>query len=138
MTAREPILEMVGVDTHYGAIQMLRDVNVEIYEGEIVCLLGGNASGKTTTLKTILGYVTPSDGEVRLDGEKVSGLPTTKVVGRGITMVPENRRLFKRMTVRENLEMGTYLRKDRRNVEDDLDRVFELFPRVKERLNQRA
>ncbi|HDH26533.1 MAG TPA: ABC transporter ATP-binding protein [Actinobacteria bacterium] len=129
---------MVGVDTHYGAIQMLRDVNVEIYEGEIVCLLGGNASGKTTTLKTILGYVTPSDGEVRLDGEKVSGLPTTKVVGRGITMVPENRRLFKRMTVRENLEMGTYLRKDRRNVEDDLDRVFELFPRVKERLNQRA
>ncbi|HDL48588.1 MAG TPA: ABC transporter ATP-binding protein [Actinobacteria bacterium] len=129
---------MVGVDTHYGAIQMLRDVNVEIYEGEIVCLLGGNASGKTTTLKTILGYVTPSDGEVRLDGEKVSGLPTTKVVGRGITMVPENRRLFKRMTVRENLEMGTYLRKDRRNVEQDLDRVFELFPRVKERLNQRA
>jgi len=138
VTAREPILEMIGIDTHYGAIQMLRDVNVEIYEGEIVCLLGGNASGKTTTLKTILGYVTPSDGEVRLDGEKVSGLPTTKVVGRGITMVPENRRLFKRMTVRENLEMGTYLRKDRREVEEDLERVFELFPRVKERLNQRA
>ncbi|NOY54671.1 MAG: ABC transporter ATP-binding protein [Actinobacteria bacterium] len=129
---------MVGVDTHYGAIQMLRDVNVEIYDGEIVCLLGGNASGKTTTLKTILGYVTPSDGEVRLDGEKVSGLPTTKIVDRGITMVPENRRLFKRMTVRENLEMGTYLRRDRRGVEEDLERVFDLFPRVKERLNQRA
>jgi len=138
VTARTPVLEMVGVDTHYGAIQMLRDVNVEIYDGEIVCLLGGNASGKTTTLKTILGYVTPSDGEVRLDGEKVSGLPTTKIVDRGITMVPENRRLFKRMTVRENLEMGTYLRRDRRGVEEDLERVFDLFPRVKERLNQRA
>ena len=133
---RRPVLELRNVDTHYGSIQVLRRVTVEIYAGEVVCLLGGNASGKTTTLKTILGYVPPTSGEVVLDGERIDGLPPRDVVDRGVSMVPENRRLFKRMTVWENLQLGAYLRKDREAVEEDLERVFELFPRVKERLNQ--
>jgi branched-chain amino acid transport system ATP-binding protein len=135
---RSPVLELRKVSTHYGPIQVLRNVSIEIYEGEIVCLLGGNASGKTTTLKTILGYVVPTEGEVRLDGEKVNGLPTQKLVEKGISMVPENRRLFKRMTVRENLELGCFLRRDGDAVKQDLDRVYALFPRLKERMSQRA
>ncbi|NND01553.1 MAG: ABC transporter ATP-binding protein, partial [Acidimicrobiia bacterium] len=107
-----------------------------IHEGEMVCLLGGNASGKTTTLKTILGMVEPTTGEVLIDGEVTNGLSTAKVVERGVSMVPENRRLFKRMTVRENLEIGGYLRDD--SLDEDFDRIFELFPRVKERLHQKA
>ena len=133
-----PVLELRNVSTHYGLIAVLRDVNVEIRPGEIVCLLGGNASGKSTTLKTILGMVTPSEGEVVFRGEKISGLSTTQIVGRGVTMVPENRRLFTRMTVKENLELGSYLRTDKAKVKQDLDRVLELFPRVKERLAQKA
>jgi branched-chain amino acid transport system ATP-binding protein len=135
---RSPALELRNVDTHYGPIQVLRDVNIQIFPGEIACLLGGNASGKTTTLKTILGYVEPSQGEVLLDGERISGRTTREVVQRGISMVPENRRLFKRMTVKENLLMGTYLRSDGHEVDEDLEHVFKLFPRVKERLSQRA
>ncbi|MCH7662267.1 MAG: ABC transporter ATP-binding protein [Chloroflexi bacterium] len=134
----EPILQLDNVTTHYGPILMLKEVNIEIRPGEIVCLLGGNASGKTTTLKTILGMVSPTEGDVILDGKVVSGLTTTEIVSRGISMVPENRRLFKRMTVRENLEMGAYLRSDKKGQEEDLDKIFDLFPRVKERLNQRA
>lgn len=134
----KPVLELRQVYTHYGAIAVLRDVNVKIYRGEIVCLLGGNASGKTTTLKTILGYVKPTEGDVLLDGQPVSGLPTREIVSRGVSMVPENRRLFKRMTVRENLEIGGYLCNDKDSLQADLENVFRLFPRVKERLNQRA
>lgn len=134
----KPVLELRQVYTHYGAIAVLRDVNVKIYPGEIVCLLGGNASGKTTTLKTILGYVKPTEGDVLLDGQRVGGLPTREIVKRGVSMVPENRRLFKRMTVRENLEIGAYLRNDRERIQADMENVFRLFPRVKERLNQRA
>jgi branched-chain amino acid transport system ATP-binding protein len=133
-----PVLELRNVSTHYGLIAVLRDVNVEIRPGEIVCLLGGNASGKSTTLKTILGMVTPSEGEVVFEGEPISGRSTTQIVGRGITMVPENRRLFSRMTVRENLELGSYLRTDKDKIREDLDRVMELFPRVRERLAQKA
>ncbi|HUG75061.1 MAG TPA: ABC transporter ATP-binding protein [Acidimicrobiia bacterium] len=133
-----PILEFRGVDTHYGPVHVLKDVNLEVFEGEIVCLLGGNASGKTTTLKTILGMVTPSSGDVYLDGEVVSDWSTSKRVERGVSMVPENRRLFKRMTVKENLEIGGFLRKDKENLNGDMERVFELFPRVKERLGQKA
>jgi branched-chain amino acid transport system ATP-binding protein len=133
-----PVLELRNVSTHYGLIAVLRDVNVEIRPGEIVCLLGGNASGKSTTLKTILGMVTPSQGEVVFDGQQISGLSTTEIVGRGVTMVPENRRLFTRMTVKENLELGSYLRTDKDKVRQDMDRVMELFPRVRERLAQKA
>jgi branched-chain amino acid transport system ATP-binding protein len=136
--ARSPVLELRNVSTHYGLVAVLRDVDMEIYAGEMVCLLGGNASGKTTTLKTILGYVSPSEGEVVLDGEVVSGLTTTEVVKRGVSMVPENRRLFPDMTVEENLQLGAYLRKDRKAVEKVKATVFETFPRIRERLKQKA
>ena len=133
-----PVLELRNVSTHYGLIAVLREVSIELRPGEIVCLLGGNASGKSTTLKTILGMVTPSKGEVVYRGESIGGLSTTDIVGRGVTMVPENRRLFTRMTVRENLELGSYLRTDKAKVKEDLDRVMELFPRLRERLAQKA
>jgi branched-chain amino acid transport system ATP-binding protein len=135
---REPVLELRNVSTHYGLVAVLRNVDIQIYAGEMVCLLGGNASGKTTTLKTILGYVTPSEGEVLLGGEPVSGLSTTEVVRRGISMVPENRRLFGNMTVAENLELGAYQRTDRAAIEEDRERVLDTFPRVRERLKQKA
>jgi branched-chain amino acid transport system ATP-binding protein len=133
-----PILELRDVSTHYGPVRVLRDVSLEIFPGEIVCLLGGNASGKTTTLKTILGYVIPTTGALYLDGEKINGMPTQQLVEKGVSMVPENRRLFKRMTVRENLELGHYLRRDKDGVKADLDRMLTLFPRVKDRMGQRA
>jgi branched-chain amino acid transport system ATP-binding protein len=135
---RRPILELRGVSTHYGLVSVLRDVDMEIFEGEMVCLLGGNASGKSTTLKTILGYVTPSSGEVRFADQVVSGLPTAELVRRGISMVPENRRLFASMTVEENLRLGAYLRSDRDGVDADRETVLETFPRIRERLRQRA
>jgi branched-chain amino acid transport system ATP-binding protein len=135
---RTPVLELRDVSTHYGLVSVLRDVTMEIYPGEMVCLLGGNASGKTTTLKTILGYVTPTTGEVAVDGEVVSGMPTVEVVRRGISMVPENRRLFPNMTVDENLELGAYQQTDKAKIAEDRDRVLELFPRVRERLKQKA
>jgi branched-chain amino acid transport system ATP-binding protein len=135
---RRPILELRNVSTHYGLVAVLRNVNVEIYPGEMVCLLGGNASGKTTTLRTILGFVAPSEGEVFLDGEVVSGLPTTQIVRRGISMVPENRRLFANMTVAENLDLGAYQRKDKGKVAEDRERILETFPRIRERLRQKA
>ena len=104
----------------------------------MVCLLGGNASGKSTTLKTLLGMVTPTSGEVLLDGEVVNDKPTSYRVVNGVTMVPENRRLFKRLTVKENLELGAYLRDDKEGIEEDLENIYELFPRVKERLSQKS
>ncbi|GAA1568432.1 ABC transporter ATP-binding protein [Kribbella sancticallisti] len=138
MTDAEPLLRLRNVSTHYGAIQVLREIDLEIRRGEVVCLLGGNASGKTTMLKTILGSVVPTQGEVLLDGRRITGLPTQRLVGLGLSMVPENRRLFKRMTVRENLELGCYLRRDTEEVEKDFERVYTLFPRVRQRLGQRA
>ena len=133
-----PILEMKDVSTHYGLVAVLRNVNIQIFAGEMVCLLGGNASGKTTTLKTILGYVTPSEGEVLLDDLVVSGMPTIEVVRRGVSMVPENRRLFANMTVSENLDLGAYQRSDRAGIAEDRERLMGVFPRVRERLKQKA
>jgi branched-chain amino acid transport system ATP-binding protein len=132
-----PALSLKAVNTHYGAAHILKDVDIDIYPGEMVCLLGGNASGKTTTLKTMLGYLKPSSGAVFMDGENVNGWSTADRVRYGLTMVPENRRLFKRMTVKENLEIGAYLREGQ-SLDDDYERVFEMFPRVKERLSQKA
>jgi len=134
---RVPALEFRGVNTFYGAVHILKDVDLKVYPGEVVCLLGGNASGKTTTLKAVLGMVPTSSGEVLIDGEPATNWTTAERVARGVSMVPENRRLFKRMTVRENLNIGAYLRDDGEN-DEDLERVFELFPRVKERLSQKA
>ena len=132
------LLEFRQVNTHYGAVHILKDVDLAIYPGELVCLLGGNASGKSTTLKTLLGMVTPTSGEVVLDGEIVNDKPISYRVSNGITMVPENRRLFKRVSVGENLELGAYLRTDKDGIAEDLERIFDLFPRVKERLSQKA
>lgn len=134
-TDTTPVLEFRNVDTHYGTVQILHDVSITIAPGELVCLLGGNASGKTTTLRTILGMVEPTAGAVLIDGQDMQGLTTAQRVAKGVSMVPENRRLFKRMSVRENLEIGAYLRKDDEK-EADLEHIFTMFPRVKERLNQ--
>ena len=133
-----PALEFKGINTHYGPVHVLKDVDLVIYPGELVCLLGGNASGKTTTLKTILGMAVPSSGEVLLDGSVISGNSTTDIVSRGISMVPENRRLFTRMTVKENLEIGAYLRDPDDDLEPEYEHIFDMFPRIKERLGQKA
>jgi len=131
-----PLLELDGVDTYYGPIHILQGVRLHVGAGELVCLLGGNASGKSTTLKTILGIVRPRNGAVRFEGEDVTGRTTSYRIRRGIAIVPENRRLFAPMTVLENLQMGAYLRGGGRK--EDFDRVYELFPRVYERRNQLA
>jgi branched-chain amino acid transport system ATP-binding protein len=132
------LMEFRKVNTHYGAVHILKDVDLAIYPGELVCLLGGNASGKSTTLKTLLGMVTPTSGEVVLDGEVVNDKPISYRVINGVTMVPENRRLFKRLSVKENLELGAYLRNDKDGIAEDLEKIYDLFPRVKERLSQKA
>jgi branched-chain amino acid transport system ATP-binding protein len=131
------LLALKDVDTYYGEIHILQKVSIEVGEGELVCLLGGNASGKSTTLKTILGIVRPRRGAVQLAGEDVTGRPTSYRIARGIAIVPENRRLFAPMTVYENLEMGAYLRgKD--GFDEALERVFGLFPVLKDRRKQLA
>jgi branched-chain amino acid transport system ATP-binding protein len=130
------LLEVDAVDTYYGEINILRRVSLEVAEGELVCLLGGNASGKSTTLKTILGLVRPRSGRVRFAGEDVTERSTSHRISRGMAIVPENRRLFAPMTVLENLQMGAYLNGG--GAKEDFDRVYELFPRIYERRRQLA
>jgi branched-chain amino acid transport system ATP-binding protein len=132
-----PLLELEGVNTYYGQIHILQDSNIRVCEGELVCLLGGNASGKSTTLKTILGLVRPRTGSVRLAGEDVTRLPTAHRIRRGLAIVPENRRLFGPMTVLQNLEMGAYLR-PRADLKEEFERVYTLFPLLYERRGQLA
>jgi branched-chain amino acid transport system ATP-binding protein len=131
-----PILEFRNVDTYYGNIQVLYDINFKVYAGELVCLLGGNASGKSTTLKTILGVCKVKRGAVELNGERIDTQATKKIIGKGVAIVPENRRIFPRMTVLENLELGAYLRTDKIQIQNDIEKIFSLFPRLKERVNQ--
>ena len=133
----EPLLRLEGINTYYGQMHILQDVNLQVGEGELVCLLGGTASGKSTTLKTILGIVPPRSGSVVLNREDVTGYTTARRIERGMAIVPENRRLFGPMTVLENLEMGAYLR-PRADLSDDLDRVYETFPLLAERRKQLA
>jgi branched-chain amino acid transport system ATP-binding protein len=137
MSARA-LLGVADVDTYYGEIHILENLNLEVREGELVSLLGGNASGKSTTLKTILGLVRPRRGSVTFDGEDVTTRPTAYRIGRGIAIVPENRRLFAPMTVLENLEMGAYLNRDGKGRKEDFERVFTLFPLLHERRGQLA
>ncbi|MET0852799.1 MAG: ABC transporter ATP-binding protein [Candidatus Rokuibacteriota bacterium] len=132
------MLRLREVDTHYGRIQVLRAVSLEVAEGEIVCLLGGNASGKSTTMKTILGAVRPTRGTVEFEGRVINDAGTARRIEMGLAIVPENRRVFPRMTIRENLDMGAFLRTDRPAVRADLERVLGLFPRLRERLGQQA
>ncbi|MCC6804522.1 MAG: ABC transporter ATP-binding protein [Anaerolineae bacterium] len=133
---REPLLRLHDINTYYGLIHILQDVNLEVYPGELVCLLGGNASGKSTTLKTILGIVKPASGQVEFDGVAVESYPTSYRVERGMAVVPENRRIFGSMSVLENLQMGAYLRRDHDGIREDFERIMALFPRLKERLHQ--
>jgi branched-chain amino acid transport system ATP-binding protein len=130
------LLALRDVDTFYGEIHILQQVSLEVGEGELVCLLGGNASGKSTTLKTILGIVRPRNGAVEFDGEDVTERTTSYRIARGMAIVPENRRLFAPMTVLENLEMGAYLSGE--EFDESLERVFELFPLLRERRKQLA
>ena len=132
----EPLLQLEAVDTYYGPIHILQGVNIVVRAGELVCLLGGNASGKSTTLKTVLGIVRPRNGTVRFDGEDVTSRPTSYRIGLGIAIVPENRRLFAPMSVLENLQMGAYLRGG--GTKEDFDRVYELFPLLHQRRSQLA
>jgi branched-chain amino acid transport system ATP-binding protein len=133
----EPLLRLDGINTYYGQIHILQDLNLRVDPGELVCLLGGNASGKSTTLKTILGLVRPRSGTVTLRGENVTRQPTARRIKRGIAIVPENRRLFGPMNVRENLELGAYLR-PRADLKEEFERVYTLFPLLYERRNQLA
>ena len=130
------LLEIQNVDTYYGPIHILQGLTLRIEPGELVCLLGGNASGKSTTLKTVLGIVTPRTGSVVFDGEDVTRRSTSYRIGKGMAIVPENRRLFAPMTVLENLEMGAYLHGGGKK--EDFDRVYELFPLLHERRSQLA
>ena len=130
------LLRLEAVDTFYGQIHILQQLSLQVFAGELVCLLGGNASGKSTTLKTILGIVQPRNGSVRFDGEDVTRRKTSYRIGKGMAIVPENRRLFAPMTVLENLEMGAYLHGG--GSKEDFDRVYELFPLLYERRSQLA
>jgi branched-chain amino acid transport system ATP-binding protein len=132
------MLELQGVDTFYGPSRVLQNVSVQVNQGEIVCLLGANAAGKTTTMKTIFGIVRPVKGAVIFEGQHIERAPTARIVKSGMAMVPEGRRVFTRMTVYDNLEMGAYIHDDRKQIEEDMERVLTLFPRLKERLKQVA
>ena len=134
--SHSPLLRLASINTYYGPIHILQDMSLEIYPGELVCLLGGNASGKSTTLKTILGIVKPVTGSVEFRGEIVQHRSTSYRIERGMAVVPENRRIFGDMSVHENLLMGAYLRRDRKETKEDLEQILALFPRLKERLNQ--
>ena len=132
------MLKLTDVDTHYGPLPVLKSVSLEVRVGEIVCLLGGNASGKSTTMKTILGVVRPTAGRVEFEGDRIDGLATEVIARRGISLVPEARRIFARMTVWENLSMGAFTRQKAPagEVAQDFERVWTLFPRLKERQHQ--
>jgi len=132
----EPLLSLEAVDTYYGPIHILQGLNLNVRAGELVCLLGGNASGKSTTLKTVLGIVNPRNGAVRFNGENVTKRSTSYRIRQGMAIVPENRRLFAPMTVLENLQMGAYLHNG--GTKEDFDRVYELFPLLHERRAQLA
>ncbi len=132
------MLKVTDLRTCYGKIEALKGISIEVNEGEIVTLIGANGAGKSTTLKTISGQLAPTAGSIEFEGAKIAGVPAHKVTTKGIIQVPEGRRIFSRMTVLENLEMGSYLRNDKDGIKSDLEHVFELFPRLKERVAQKG
>src|SRR5262245_35158439 len=132
------MLELADIHTYYGSIRALRGVSLSVASGEIVTLIGANGAGKTTALRTILGTVRPRRGTVTFDGQRVDALPTDRIVRLGIAQSPEGRRIFPRMSVLENLELGAFARKDREAIAPDLERVFTLFPRLRERTTQQG
>ncbi len=132
------MLELKDVHTYYGNIHALKGISIKVEKGEIVTLIGSNGAGKSTTLRTIQGINKPRSGTVLLEGEALEKLPSHEIAMRGVAQSPEGRMIFPRMTVLENLEMGAYARKDKTGIKDDLDRVFTLFPRLKERINQKG
>ena len=134
----EAMLQVDGVSAAYGPIQALSKVSLAVPKGEIVALLGSNGAGKSTTLNAVTRLIQPTAGEVRFDGEVISRLPSDEIVRRGLVQVPEGREVFKDMSVRENLELGAYLRRSRSETAEDFEKVFTLFPRLRERAEQRA
>jgi branched-chain amino acid transport system ATP-binding protein len=132
------VLELTDVHTSYGHIRALKGVSLRVDQGEIVTLIGSNGAGKTTTLKTIIGVLKPREGAITFEGKRIDGQATDKVVRLGIAQSPEGRHIFPRMTVLENLELGAFARSDKGNVPADMERMFQLFPRLKERLHQKG
>jgi branched-chain amino acid transport system ATP-binding protein len=132
------LLEISDIHTFYGNIEALKGISLEVEEGEIVTLIGSNGAGKSTTLRSVSGLTPPRAGSIRFRGQEIGETPPQDIVRLGISQAPEGRRIFSRMTVRENLELGAYLRRDQGQIQKDLDRVFELFPRLHERERQKA
>lgn len=132
------MLTIKNLNVYYGAIHVVKDLNMEVGDGEIVTLIGSNGAGKSTTLHTISGLIKPKTGSILYKGEEIVGIPAHKLVGRGLVQVPEGRHVFAEMTVMENLDMGAYLRTDKDGIARDKERVFEKFPRLKERVSQTA
>jgi branched-chain amino acid transport system ATP-binding protein len=135
---RTKILELENVHTYYGSIHAIKGISIEVFEGEIVTLIGANGAGKSTTLRTINGLNRPRQGKIRFQGRDITSTPAHEIVKRGIAQSPEGRRLFPRMSVVENLEMGAFQRADKSGMKEDMDRVFQLFPRLAERKGQKA
>lgn len=132
------LLQLDNITTVYGKNEMLRNVSLDVPKGTVTCLLGSNGAGKSTLIKAILGLVKVTNGKIIFDGKEITNLPTHKVVGMGISIVPEGKRIFPKMTVRENLRMGAYLEKDENKIEHRMDEVLNLYPRLKERIKQVA
>jgi branched-chain amino acid transport system ATP-binding protein len=130
------LLELDNVKTYYGNIRALKGISIEVKEGEIVCLIGGNGAGKSTTLMTISGILTPEEGDIIYQGQSIISVPPENIVKMGICQVPEGRMIFPLLSVMENLDLGAYLRKDKAGIKDDIKRIFELFPVLHERCNQ--
>src|SRR3954469_17199278 len=131
------LLELQDIHTYYGNIEALKGVSLEVEEGEIVTLIGSNGAGKSTTLRSISGLSAPREGSIRFEGEEIARVPPQDIVAKGICQSPEGRHVFPRMTVRENLDLGAYLRRDT-EIGDDIEKVYELFPRLQERERQKA
>jgi branched-chain amino acid transport system ATP-binding protein len=133
-----PLLELSNVHTYYGNIHALKGISISVEQGEIVTLIGSNGAGKSTTLKTISGLLHPREGSITLEGQRIDRLPPHHIVGMGVCQSPEGRRIFGRLTVMENLEMGAFARKDTTGIREDVTRVFDLFPKLKGRESQKG